>query len=139
MNTREKVEAIASEVFAGRTIIFADWFEADRVLERVSFPAIVCVLPSGGSITAKNGRVYDTNEIAIAFIDKAPRDAKGAQLMDIHAKMLEDAVKFCTAVGKSRYFEPIEQAQYTTIYEQLSTIATGVMLQLSLKSKMPCV
>ena len=111
---------------------------ADRILEKATYPAIVCVLPTGGNITAKNGRVYDTNEIAIAFIDKAPRDAKGAQLMDVHARMLEDAVKFCTAVGKSRYFEPIEQAQYTTIYEQLSTIATGVMLQLSLRSKIPC-
>lgn len=138
MNTREKVEAIASEVFAGRTLIFADWYEADRILERASFPAIVCVLPTGGNIMSKNGRVYDTNEVAITFIDKAAKDAKGSELMEVHARMLEDAVKFCTAVGKSRYFEPIEQAQYTTIYEQLSTIATGVMLQLSLKSKMPC-
>lgn len=138
MSTREKLEAIASEVFAGRTLMFADWYEADRILERASFPAIVCVLPIVGSITTKNGKTYDTNEVGIAFINKAPRDAKGAELMAIHEQMKADAAKFVEALNKAKVFEPLESVPYTTIYEQLSTIATGVMLQLSLKSKMPC-
>ena len=136
METIESIiEGIAAEQFGGFSYLFENWEDADAKLEKIPYPAIVCVLPTGGSVSMRTGRVFDTEYVALAFLDKAPRGAEGDDNKEIYTRMKQEGIRFLNALNKSGKVEPIEQAPYDTICERLATIVTGVLFQLTIKQR----
>ena len=91
-------------------------------LEKLSYPAIVCILPTGGETKIQNGRVYDTEYLALAFLDKAPRHAEGEENAEVYNRM---------KVAGWTFIERMND----TICERLATVVTGVMFSLTLKER----
>ena len=136
METIESIiEGIAAEQFGAFSYVFENWEDADAKLEKIPYPAIVCVLPTGGSVSMRTGRVFDSEYVALAFLDKAPRGAEGEDNKEIYTRMKREGIRFLKALNKSGKVEPIEQAPYDTICERLATIVTGVMFQLTIKQR----
>ena len=134
MNTIEKtVKEIAKEQFDGFSYVFDTWDKADTRLERLEFPAIVCIMPVSGTTTIRNGRVTDTENIGLAFLDIAPRGADGEDNEEVYTRMKEQGARFIAAINASRKIEPIEQAYYDVICERMSSIVSGIMYQLQIK------
>ena len=135
----ETIEALirqtAAEQFADFSYVFENWEDADAKLEKIQYPAIVCVLPTGGSVSMRTGRVFDTEYVALAFLDLAPMGAEGEENKEIYTRMKQEGIRFLNALNKSGKIEPIEQAPYDTICERLATIVTGVMFQLTIKQR----
>lgn len=129
------IQTIAEEQFADFTYVFENWEDADAKLEQLPYPAIVCVLPTGGSVSMRTGRVFDSEYVALAFLDKAPRGAEGEENKEIYTRMKQEGIRFLNALNKSGKIEPIEQAPYDTICESLATIVTGLIFQLTIKQK----
>ena len=139
----ETIEALirqtAAEQFADFSYVFENWEDADAKLEKIQYPAIVCVLPTGGSVSMRTGRVFDTEYIALAFLDLAPMGAEGEDNEVIYTRMKQEGIRFIKALNNSRKIEPIHDAQYDTICEQLATVVTGVIFQLTIRqSKGQC-
>ena len=137
MKTIESIiKNIAKEKFSDFSYVFDNWLNADRVLEGLNYPAILCVLPVSGQTEIKNGKVYDTENIAIAFLDLAPRGADGTDNAEIYNRMKVAGASFIKALIDSRCFDGLDGAQYyDTICEQLSTIVSGVMYSLRLTQR----
>lgn len=127
------IKKVATEKFSNYSYVFDDWTSADARLERLNYPAILCVLPVGGQTEVKNGKVYDTESIAIAFLDIAPRDADGEENQAIYTRMKAHGARFIHELVKTREFDGLDGKQpYQTIIEKLSTIVTGVMYSLTI-------
>lgn len=134
--TRERIKEIAQGAFPDWTYLFEDWNDADTKLERLEYPAIVCIVPASGMTEIRNGRVYDTVNVAVAFIDKAPRGAEGEDNGEVIDRMKMAGARFIRAVNQSGAFEPLEgQQYYETIIERLATIVSGVMYSLQLTQR----
>ena len=134
MATSESViKSIAQERFKGFSYVFDDWTTADARLEKLDYPAILCILPVSGTTEIRNGRVFDTENIALAFLDIAPRDADGEENEEVYTRMKVAGARFIHELMKSRQFEGLEgRQQYQTIIERLSSIVSGVMYSLTL-------
>lgn len=129
-----RIREIAKTHFLEYSYIFEDWNGAAEVADRVSLPAIICLLPPGGFLEISKGRVKDSENIAIAFIDKVTRDANGDDNEQVYSRMKQTAIKFIKAMNDSRYFEPIDgDVKYTTILESASSYFTGVFVELTVK------
>ena len=140
MSIDDKLKQIAeSDAFKDFTYIYANWYDADAMLNRMALPAIIHILPVSGVIERHKGRVADQESCAIAFVDKVPHDADGEENKVVFNRMKEKASAFLDAVEKSGWFEPIaEQVQYDVIYESLSDIVTGVMISPVIKEIRHC-
>lgn len=135
MNIDDKLMEIAkSDKFKDFTYIYANWYDADELLNRTKLPAIIHLLPVSGDIQRHNGRISDRESCAIAFVDKVPHDANGDDEKDVFVRMKQKATEFLDAIDKSGYFEPVgEYVHYDVIYEMLSDIVTGVMISPDIK------
>lgn len=134
MSIESKIRDIAKEKFPNFSYVFEDWNGAAEQIDRVSLPAIVCVLPVGGHLLFNRGTVKDREDCMLAFVDKVTRDANGEDNEKVYSAMKESAASFITAIHKSRYFEPIDgSVKYTTILESASAYFTGVCVELTLK------
>lgn len=134
MSIESKIREIAKEKFPNFSYVFEDWNGAAEQIDRVSLPAIVCVLPVGGHLLFNRGTVKDREDCMLAFVDKVTRDANGEDNEKVYSAMKENAASFITAMNKSRYFEPIDgSVKYTTILESASAYFTGVCVELTLK------
>ena len=130
---REILKDMATELFPDFTYLFEDWETADTKMEKLEYPAIIAVIPASGTTEIKNGRVYDTVNIAIAFLDTAPRGAEGEDNGECIDRMKVAGARMIRAINQSHQFEPLEgQQYYETIIERLSTIVSGVMYSLQL-------
>ena len=134
MTIEEKVREIAAE-FEGYEYVFEDWNTADKVLDKLPLPAIILILPVSGVISiGKYGHVRDAVNCALAFVDKVPKEADGQENGEVYNDMKQTARQFVAKINESGYFVPITgDISYNVIYEQLSCIVTGVVLQLQLK------
>lgn len=133
---REILKDMATELFPDFTYLFEDWETADTKMEKLEYPAIIAVIPASGTTEVKNGRVYDTVNIAIAFLDTAPRGAEGDDNGIVIDRMKVAGAVLINKINRSRLFEPLEGKQsYETIIEKLSTIVSGVMYSLTLTQK----
>lgn len=131
---RESIKTLAAETLPDYTYLFEDWNTADTKLEKLSYPAIVCVIPASGTTEVRNGKVYDTVNIALAFLDTVPRGAEGEDNGEAIDRMKVAGARMIKAINASRKFEPLEgQQYYETIIERFSTIVSGVMYSLQLK------
>lgn len=134
MSIEDKIREIAEKEFKGYSYVFEDWNGAAEVVDRVSLPAIICVLPSSGYFDIARGKVKDSEDMSIAFVDKVVRDANGDDNEEVYTRMKRTAGKFIDAMNKSRYFEPIEgKIRYQTILESASAYLTGVFVELNVK------
>ena len=134
MSIEDKIQEIAETQFGGFSYCFEDWYDADAKLEKMSFPAILLIMPLGGSVAYRNGKAYDTENVGLCFLDKAPRGAEGEDNKKIYTRMKAEGTRFLQAINDSGYFTPLQGEQpYDLIYEQLSTIVSGVMYTLTLK------
>lgn len=134
MSIEDKIREIAEKEFKGYSYVFEDWNGAAEVVDRISLPAIICVLPSSGYFDIARGKVKDSEDMSIAFVDKVVRDANGDDNEEVYTRMKRTAGKFIDAMNKSRYFEPIEgKIRYQTILESASAYLTGVFVELNVK------
>ena len=116
---RETLKQLAADTLPDYTYLFEDWDTADTKLEKLNYPAIVCIIPASGTTEIRNGRVYDTVNVALAYLDIDRMKLAGARMI--------------RAINQSHQFEPLEgQQYYETIIERLSTIVSGVMYSLQL-------
>lgn len=135
MTIEDKVRGIASEQFSEFSYVFEDWYTADKVVEKTALPAIIFILPVSGILQyGQHGRIKDAENCAIAFVDKVDKEADGRDNETVYNAMKTTARAFINALNASGFFNPIEgDVAYNVIYEQLSSIVTGVVLQLQLK------
>lgn len=129
------IQEVAEEHFPDYSYVFETWQDADTQLERLSFPAIVSVVPVSGTTALKNGKVYDTENVALAFLDAATRDADGKDNAEVYNRMKMAGARFIRALNATKQYEPIDNAPYQTICEQMATIVTGVMYTLTIKQE----
>lgn len=129
------IQEVAEELFPDYSYVFETWQDADTQLERLSFPAIVSVVPVSGTTALKNGKVYDTENVALAFLDAATRDADGKDNAEVYNRMKMAGARFIRALNATKQYEPIDNAPYQTICEQMATIVTGVMYTLTIKQE----
>lgn len=61
---RETLKQLAADTLPDYTYLFEDWDTADNKLEKLNYPAIVCIIPASGTTEIRNGRVYDTVNVA---------------------------------------------------------------------------
>ncbi len=136
MTIEEKIGQLAADKFSDFSYMLEDWYDADMAVERLTLPAIICLLPVSGNIEYRNGRNYDTVNIALAFIKAVPRNANGEDNDKAFNEMKDAGRRFIAELNKSGFFEPIGGLiNYYTIYEQLSSIVTGVYFELTLTAK----
>lgn len=134
MSVEKKLKQIADGHFTCWSWVFDDWKSADRVLAKVEMPAIVCLMPVGGEMTFRRGKVWDSEDVALCFIDKVPRDADGEDNEAVYSRMKREAMRFVGAMNKSGLFEPVEGGvRYDTIIEGTANVLTGVMMSLTIK------
>lgn len=135
MTIEDKVREIASEQFSEFSYVFEDWYTADKVVEKTALPAIIFILPVSGILQyGQHGRIKDAENCAIAFVDKVDKEADGRDNETVYNAMKTAARAFINGLNASGFFNPIEgDVAYNVIYEQLSSIVTGVVLQLQLK------
>ena len=139
MTIDQAIKAIAQDVrFAEFTYIFDDWWDVDQSVSRAKLPAIAHILPIGGSMTARNGRIYDREFVSVAFIDKVRRDASGEDQRAVFERMKEAAKDFVRLANESGYFQSVVAWNYDVIYNQLASIVTGVMLTLEIEDNGSC-
>ena len=135
MTIEQKVRDIVDAHLSDFTFVFEDWETADIVIDKVQLPAIIFILPISGSLSfGRYGRIKDAENCAIAFVDKVTRRANGDDNEAVYTQMKQAAKTFLQQVNESGYFEPVQgNVTYNVIYEQLSSIVTGVMLSVQLK------
>lgn len=135
MTIEDKVREIVGEYFSGFSFVFEDWNTADTKLDKVELPAIIMVLPVSGVLQfGQHGRIKDAENTIVAFVDKVPKEADGRDNETVYNEMKVAARAFVRRLNESGYFNYIQgDVPYNTIIEQLSSIVTGVALQLQLK------
>lgn len=135
MTIENKVREIVGEYFSGFSFVFEDWNTADKKLDKVELPAIIMVLPVSGVLQfGQHGRIKDAENTIVAFVDKVPKEADGRDNEVVYNEMKVAARAFVRRLNESGYFNYIQgDVPYNTIIEQLSSIVTGVALQLQLK------
>ena len=139
MTIDEKVREIADNVFPDWTFVFDDWYGADKTVSKVALPAIIELLPYSGNIAERNGMMRNSQNCSVAFLDRVTKDGDGGDQSEVYNRMEQAAEEFLRALNASGYFEPITDVLYYVIYEQMSTIVTGVYLDLTLvESKGRC-
>lgn len=140
MTIDEAIKKIATEdeQFSQFTYIFDDWWDVDQAVSRAKLPAIAHILPIGGSMTMRNGRVYDRENVSVAFVDKVARDASGEGQRVVFERMKDAAKAFVRTANTSGYFQSVIAWNYDVIYNQLASIVTGVMLTLEIEDNGSC-
>ena len=131
-------EICTSGEFDEFSYVFDDWWDVDQSISRARLPAIAHILPIGGVMSLRNSRVYDREQVAIAFFDKVPRDASGEDQRITFERMKDAAIKFVRLANESGHFGAISAWNYSVIYNQLASIVTGVMLTLEIEGEGVC-
>lgn len=135
MKSIEQIIREAAAKMQGYTYIYETWEDADAKLEKMTFPAIVCVMPTSGTTTIRNGRIYDTENVALAFLDSVPRNAEGEDNGEVINAMKVAGAKFFDLLNKGGELEPLSSIPYEVVCEQLSTIVSGVIFQPAVSQK----
>lgn len=134
MNVTGNMEKIAAEKFSGYSWIYDDWKSADRALAKADVPAIVCIMPAGGTLTFRRGRAWDSPNCLLCFLDKVKRDADGQDNEAVFERMKAEAARFVGEMNRSGLFEQIDgDVPYDTIIEGTANVLTGVALSLTIK------
>ena len=134
MGIESKIKEIVKSKFPEYGFVLDDWNGIDRAVDKVYLPAIVVFLVESGSLTFKNGRCRDAEDIIFALIDKVPNDADGEENTGVCQPLKQDAKTLIMGIQGSGYFEPIsEEVEYSPVYEVLASNVTGIIFNLRLK------
>lgn len=134
MSVESKLKKIADERFPDFSWVVSDWRGADKLLAKMSVPAIVCLLPEGGSLTCINGRVTVAKDCLLAFLTKVPRDANGEDNVAAYEEMLRAAMQFYGCIIKSGEVSASgDGVEFSTIYEDGANILTGVLMSVRVR------
>lgn len=134
MSVEKKLKQIADGHFTGWSWVFDDWRSVDRILAKAEKPAIVCLIPAGGEMTFRRGRVWVSMDVSLCFLDIVPRDADGEDNAAVYERMMREAMRFVGAINKSGMFEPIDGGvRFDTIIEGTANIMTGVLMSLTIR------
>lgn len=128
----KSIEQIIRETAAqmdGYTYIYETWEDADTKLDQLNYPAIVCVMPTSGTTTIRNGRIFDMEYVSLAFLDIVPRNAEGEDNGKVITAMKVAGAKFFSLLNKSGELEPVTNLPYEVVCEQLASIVSGVIFQ----------
>lgn len=128
----QRLQDIATETLPTFSHLFGTWDDTDRLLDHAAYPAILNILSVSGGAVIRNGRVYQRENLLIAFVDKVPRDASGEENINAVERMRQAMSVFVNAVNASGLFVYVTDYNYTTIYEGGANIHTGVLLDLAL-------
>lgn len=132
MTAQEKLEAVAQGV--GASFVFDNWTAVNNALDNISLPAVVYIMPADGEFTIKNGRVKDTENGMLAFLDKVDSFEDGDTIVLDRMKVL--ALRFLSKLNETEEFESIEGVvKYKSVYDMLDVAVSGVMLNVSLKER----
>lgn len=133
MTAQEKLRAVAQGM--GATFVFDNWTAVNNALDNVSLPAVVYILPADGEFAIKNGRVKDTENGMLAFLDKVESFEDGDTTVLDAMKVL--ALRFLSRLNDIGEFESIEGViKYKAVYDMLDVGVAGVMINVSLKEKL---
>ena len=136
MTIEEKIKEVAQLGWPTYGFILVDWAGVDRSVDKTDLPAIVCFLVEDGSLEFKNGRCKDSENVILAFIDKAPRDADGDDNLSIYKAMKDVAKAFIAKLSACGFFEPINQkVEYHSLYEMLASNVSGLYCMVTLKEQ----
>lgn len=138
MTIDKAIKDICEKHFPQFSYIFDDWWDVDQAVSRAKLPAIAHILPIGGSMTTRNGRIYDREVVSVAFIDKVARDASGEDQRKVFERMKDTAKQFIRIANSSGHFQSVVSWNYDVIYNQLASIVTGVMLTLEITDNGSC-
>ena len=138
MTIDQAIKDICEKHFPQFTYIFDDWWDVDQAVSRAALPAIAHILPIGGSMRARNGRIYDREFVSVAFVDKVTRDASGEDQRAVFERMKDAAKEFIRIANTSGHFQSVVSWNYDVIYNQLASIVTGVMLTLEIEDNGTC-
>lgn len=133
MSIEEKIRSVAESEFQEFGFVLDDAAGVDVAVDKVELPAIVCYLVEDGTLTFKNGKVKDGEQVALAFIDKVERDADGMDNVQVFLSMKQVAEQFITVLNGCGFFEPVETVTYESLYEMLSANVSGLACYLTLK------
>lgn len=140
MTIDQAIKNIAtSELFDGFSYVFDDMYDADQAISHIKkLPCIIHVLPIGGTMTVRNGRIYDREEVAICFVGKVRRDANGDDHRQVFEAMKDAAMRFIAAMNESDDIGNVTVVSYGIMYNQLASIVTGVTLTFVAEGKGEC-
>ena len=140
MTIDQAIKEICEKHFPQFTYIFDDWWDVDKAVSRAALPAIAHILPIGGSmrVNQRTGRIYDREFVSVAFVDKVARDASGEDQRAVFERMKDTAKEFIRIANTSGHFQSVVSWNYDVIYNQLTSIVTGVMLTLEIEDNGTC-
>ena len=134
MSIDDRIKEVCASELPEFSYVLENWYDADTAIDRVKLPAVICVLPVSGTLELHNGRSRDSESLQIAFVDKVPRNADGEDNAATYTCMKDAAVRFLRGVQRCGYFAPLSgRISYRVICEKLSSIVTGVCLELELE------
>ncbi len=139
MTIEQKLAAIAAEEeFSSYPFIFDNLYRIDERVNHSDLPCIVSTLPASGSVTFRNGRYYDSENILLGFFDAVPHDANGEDNAEVYNRMKVLAIRFVTRMNESGLFGKTDTMQYDVRVEQFSDIITGVTIAMSVENVGQC-
>lgn len=139
MNPRRTIESVIKEVaetFQGYTYLLETMYDISTRMEKCPYPLIGNIIPDGGTITLRNGRLRDAENVSLVFLDKVRRGADGRDNEKVYNRMKMVAGLFMERLNATGFFEGIESVNYGIVMERLSTIVTGVQLTFTLRMEM---
>lgn len=139
MNPTRTIESVIRQVaktFDGYTYLLETMYDISAKMERCPYPLIGNIIPEGGTLTFRNGRLRDAENVSLVFLDKVRRGADGRDNERVYNRMKMVAGLFIERLNATAFFESIESVNYGIIMERLSTIVTGVQLTFTLRMEM---
>lgn len=139
MSIAEKIQAVVNDVLPEWTFVLDDWRGVDKLLTRKTLPAVFCIMPNAGRIEYRNDKLRHTQDVALAIAWKVVKDADGDDNDSAIEESVHVAGRLLQGFARSGYFAPFGVVNYTTFYEQLSSVVTGIVLQLTFEEESKCV
>ena len=134
MTVQEKIKEIAARI-EDTDYLFANWAQANVILDNIKRPTILYLLPPAGDFAVKYNRVHDQPQTQIGFLAPTTFDFEGEENDEIIEAMKTIFLDFLRELNKGEYFEPIDATNihYQVVYDKLDVNLTGIIVTLTLK------
>lgn len=133
MTVEQKIKSVVDKM-KGVTYIFDNWQTANVRLDKLTFPAVLNVLPVSGNFHIGPSQLKDYPNCMFAFMDKTDLDFDGTENDAIVEKCKNMAKEFILLLNRSGLFEPISgSVPYSVFYDKLNVNVTGITISIQLK------
>lgn len=128
-----KVRAIVASMNENVKYVFYNWAQAnvalDTILDTITQPTIIYVLPPSGKLDVVWNEVRDKPEAQIGFLCSTEFDFDTVENDNIIEAMKRLCARFLKELNKGKYFEPIEgEVRYKVLYDHLDQNVTGILI-----------